>query len=161
MQLRACILYMPSNMFSLLNSTQDAAPLSPPRVFLNCITAAPAMSYGAPWFIERFWWGYERAKDKVISPLPNRNTKFISLQSNRPLFFFNLILGSCTSTSHFIYYMRWLAEYITLKGGGGVKNGKRKNPLHCCLDSLSLYSVIHPEACSTRNCPIYRLPLQQ
>lgn len=41
------------------------------------------------------------------------------------------------------------------------KNGKRKNPLHCCLDSWSLYSVIHPEACSTRNGPIYRVPLQQ
>lgn len=47
MQVRACVLYVPSNMFSLLNSTQDAAPFSPPRVFLNCITAAPAMSYGA------------------------------------------------------------------------------------------------------------------
>lgn len=84
-------LYVPANMFSLIYPICSSPPT--PRVVLNCITAAPAMSYGTPWFIEQFWWGYERAKDKVISPLPNRNTEFISLQSNRPFFFFfNLIL---------------------------------------------------------------------
>ena len=111
-----CVLvfYIPSNMFSLLNSTQDAASPSLPRVFLNCITAAAAMSYGALWFIERFWWGYERAKDKVISPLPNRNTEFISLRSNRPPFppLSNptfLHLNQPLHTAHAL-----LAEYTTL-----------------------------------------------
>lgn len=118
------LLYPPSNMFSFLISTQEAAHLPPPRVLLNCITAGPAVSYGALWFIERFWWGYERAKDKVISPLPNRNTEFISLPSNRPSFFFNLILRCCTSHGHFIRHTRWLAEYITPWWSRGEKKCK-------------------------------------
>lgn len=61
---------------------------------------------------------------------------------------------------HFIHYMRWLAEYIMLLWGM-KKNVKRKNPLHHCPKSCSLYSVIHPHACSTQNGLIYWIPLQQ
>lgn len=98
-----------------LNSTQDAAPLSPPRVCLNYITAA--MSYDALWFIERFWWGYERAKDKVISPLTHHgNTGFISLHCYRPLLSNPLFPALQLATS---YSTRALVGYITPELGRG------------------------------------------
>lgn len=100
--------------FSFLTSNPDVAHLSEPRIFLNCITATPAMSYGGPWFIERLWWGYERAKDKVISPLPNRDTGFISLLWNSPIFS-NLILRSNTLCCHFIRRVHCLVECTTLE----------------------------------------------
>lgn len=86
-----------------------AAFLCPLRTALKCITAAPPMSYDTLWFIEPFWWGYKRAKDKVISPLPNRNGKFISLPCIRTFSFkpkikyINEILHSNTSTSNAAY----------------------------------------------------------
>lgn len=100
--------------FSFLNSIPDVAHLSEPRIFLNCITATPAMSYGGPWFIERLWWGYEQAKDNVISPLSNRDTWFISLLWNSPIFSY-LILHSTTLCCHFIRRVHYLVECTTLE----------------------------------------------
>lgn len=101
-------------MFSFLSSSPHVSHLSEPRRFLNCSTATAAMSYGVPWFIERLWWGYERAKDKVISPLPNRDTEFISRLWNRPIFS-NLILHSTTLCCHFIHCTHCLAESTMLQ----------------------------------------------
>lgn len=100
--------------FSFLTSSPDVAHLSEPRIFLNCITATNAMSYGWPWFIERLWWGYERAKDKVISPLPNGDTQFISRLSNSPIFSY-LILRSTTLCCHFTRFVHCLVECTMLE----------------------------------------------
>lgn len=131
-----------------------------PRVFLNCITAATAMSYGTAGFIERFWWGYERAKDKVISPLPNRDTAFISPSTQQTPSSFNLILRLrlfvlLFHTQHASAGTPWR------KLGRGWRAHEGKDPLHRCPQSESLCSVIHPRACSAPNGFIYRVPLQQ
>lgn len=124
-----------------------------PGVFLNCITAASAMSYGAARFIERFWWGYEQAKDKVISPLPNRDTAFISPYTQQtPTSFYPIL--SAPPIRIATSYTTCIEWHTTEEVGESIKEKIHYTAAPVC-------SVIHPRACSAPKSFIYRVLLQQ